>query len=80
MKENEEQLRNSDNLVVRKESEQVVARIKPELERLVDEEQRRQTRVIEAEEQLRTGQAKLGELQEQVDRLEKLLESFDHAK
>lgn len=76
MKENEEFARNSDNPILRKESEQVVARIKPELERLADEEQQRQARVIDAEEQLRTGQAKLGGLQDQVDRLEKSLENF----
>lgn len=38
------------------------------------EEQRRQTAKMETEEQLRTEQAKLNELEERVDRLEKDLD------
>jgi hypothetical protein len=41
---------------------------------LENEEQQRQTTEIEAEDQLGTERAKLGELQVQLDRLEKFLE------
>jgi hypothetical protein len=43
---------------------------------LENEEQQRQTREIEAEDELRTERAKLGELQVQLDQLEKILERF----
>jgi DNA repair exonuclease SbcCD ATPase subunit len=77
VKQSEEFARNSDNPpAARKESEETVSRVKPDLERLTDEEQQRQTRLTEAEEQLRTGQAKLGGLQDQVEWLEKSLENF----
>jgi DNA repair exonuclease SbcCD ATPase subunit len=77
VKQNEEQARNSDNSPARrKESEELVSRLKSELDRLAEEEQQRQTRQMEVEEQLRIEQAKLDGLQEQVDRLEKSLENF----
>jgi chromosome segregation ATPase len=59
----------------RKQVEEVLTQLKGKLALLENEEQQRQTREIEAEDQLRTERAKLGELQDQLDRLEKVLES-----
>src|SRR5207249_1751068 len=59
----------------RKQVEEVLTQLKGKLASLENEEQQRQTREIEAEDQLRTERAKLGELQDQLDRLEKVLES-----
>jgi len=59
----------------RKQVEEVLTQLKEKLALLENEEQQRQTREIEAEDQLRTERAKLGELQDQLDRLEKVLES-----
>ena len=75
-KQVEEQQRNSQDLKERKEAEAVVPRIKAELERVTADVQRYQAREAEAETQLRAEQAKLGELQNLIDRLDKLLESF----
>jgi chromosome segregation ATPase len=47
---------------------------KQELEALAAEEQQQQAAVADAEEQLRTEQAKLNELEDRVDRLEKALD------
>ena len=55
-----------------------VASLKVELENVASEEQQRQTAEMEAEEQLRTEQAKLGGLEDRVDRLEKDLGSNPH--
>ena len=59
----------------RKQIEDLVPQLKAKLTALETEEQQRQTREIEAEDELRTERAKLGELQVQLDRLEKILES-----
>jgi len=59
----------------RKQVEESLIQLKGKLASLENEEQQRQTREIEAEDQLRTERAKLGELQDQLDRLEKVLES-----
>ncbi len=61
----------------RKQVEESLTQLKGKLASLENEEQQRQTREIEAEDQLRTERAKLGELQDQLDRLEKVLESTD---
>jgi chromosome segregation ATPase len=61
----------------RKQIEDLVPQLKAKLTALETEEQQRQTREIEAEDELRTERAKLGELQVQLDRLEKILESSD---
>src|SRR6266566_2804443 len=58
-----------------KEFEQVVAQFKAQLEILASEEQERQGVETEVEEQLRTEQAKLSGLQEQLDRLDRELEN-----
>lgn len=57
----------------RKQVEEMLPQLKTKLASLENEEQQRQTREMEAEEQLRVERAKLSELQEQLDRLEKVL-------
>ena len=59
----------------RKHVEFDISRLKAELENLAAEEQQRQTAEMEAEEQLRAEQAKLGGLEDRVDRLEKELDN-----
>jgi chromosome segregation ATPase len=58
----------------RKQIEDLLPQLKAKLAAFENEEQQRQTREIEAEDELRTERAKLGELQVQLDRLEKMLE------
>ncbi len=57
-----------------KQLEDVLLQIKARLDADANKEQEMQAKLIESEEQLRLEQAKLGGLQEQLDRLEKLLE------
>jgi chromosome segregation ATPase len=59
----------------RKQIEEVLPQLKARLTPLENEEQQRQSREMEAEDQLRAERTKLSELQEQLDRLEKLLEA-----
>src|SRR5258707_696082 len=63
-----------------KELENVLPQIKARFDVDANKEQETQARLVKSEEQLRVEQAKLGGLQDQLDRLEKLLESFDHPK
>ena len=73
-KELEEFLESSEiSREVRKQVERDISGKKSELENLTTEEQQRQTAEMEAEEQLRTEQAKLSALADRVDRLEKEL-------
>jgi len=58
----------------RKEVEGVLRRVKTKLESLENEEQQRQAREIEAEQQLRAEEARLSDLRDQLDRLDKALE------
>ena len=58
---------------VRKQVERDISGKKSELENLTTEEQQSQTAEMEAEEQLRTEQAKLSALEDRVDQLEKEL-------
>lgn len=64
----------NDDPVVRKEVEQTLANLKARLEVDANDEQEMQARLTDAEEQLRTEQAKLGRLQDELDRLDKSLE------
>ena len=64
-----------ENPASRKESEQIIARFKAALETQSVNEQEAQTRLTEAQEQLRIEQAKLAELEDHLDRLEKTLET-----
>ena len=59
----------------RKHIEGLIETNKAELESLATEEQQRQAAQMDAEEQLRVEQAKLNELEERVDRLEKDLDN-----
>ncbi|MCX6626563.1 MAG: hypothetical protein NTW28_02900 [Candidatus Solibacter sp.] len=49
---------------------------KAAVDRMAADEQRQQSREIDAESQFRAEQAKLAGLQDQLDRLDKLLDSF----
>jgi chromosome segregation ATPase len=72
MKRNEELVDNTEiSPASRKEAQEVISRVKPQLEMLAAEEQERQRREMESEEQLRTEQAKLAGLEDRLDRLEK---------
>ena len=59
----------------RKEIEEFIETNKAELEVLATQEQQRHADEMDAEEQLRIEQAKLNELEERVDRLEKALDN-----
>jgi chromosome segregation ATPase len=63
-----------------KELEGVLAQIKARFDADASKEQETQAKLIESEEQLRLEQAKLSGLQDQLDRLEKLLGSLDRPK
>ena len=64
-----------ENPASRKESEEIIARYKTALETQSVNEQEAQAKLTEAQEQLRIEQAKLSELENQLDRLEKALEA-----
>jgi len=72
----EESAKSTQNPLERKEQEELLARVKNDLERVSSDEQRLQSREIDAETQLRAEQAKLADLQDQLDRLDKLLDSL----
>jgi chromosome segregation ATPase len=72
----EESLKTTQNPAERKTMEDWLANEKPNLERTAADEQRLQSREIDAETQFRAEQAKLADLQDQLDRLDKLLDSF----
>jgi chromosome segregation ATPase len=75
IKRHEDFVSNAENSPAeRKQVEESLIQLKAKLASLENEEQQRQTREIEAEDQLRTERARLGELQDQLDRLEKVLE------
>lgn len=62
----------------RKQIQLEISANKVVLENVTTEEQQRQTEEMEAEEQLRTEQAKLTTLEERMDRLEKALDNSPH--
>lgn len=72
----EENLKRAQEEGTRKIYELQLAQMKPAAERIAADEQRFQSREIDAETQLRAEQAKLADLQDQLDRLDKLLDSF----
>jgi len=63
-----------------KQLEDVLPQIKARFDADATKEQETQAKLIESEEQLRLEQAKLGGLQDQLDRLEKQLESSERPK
>jgi hypothetical protein len=77
MKQNAELLDHTENPTTRKELEQTIARFKSGLEIQATVEQESQAKLIESEDQLRMEQARLGGLQDQLDRLEKTLENLN---
>jgi chromosome segregation ATPase len=64
----------SDDPATRKEAEQTLANLKGRLEVISSEETETQAKLTDTEEQLRVEQAKLGRLQDELDRLDKSLE------
>jgi chromosome segregation ATPase len=79
LKRLEESQDNTDSAEVspadQKQVQLAIAGNKVQLENVTAEEQQRQAAEMEAEEQMRTEQAKLNELEERVDRLEKALDN-----
>ena len=76
VKQSDDYVSNSDNPAAqRKVIEERLPMLKTRLESLEGEEQQRQTREIEAEQQLRAEEARLSELRDQLDRLDKTLEN-----
>src|ERR1017187_2543440 len=72
----EEEVRSAPDAAQRKSREEGLTQTKINIERSVADEQRLQSREIEAETQFRAEQAKLADLQDQLDRLDKLLDSL----
>ncbi len=76
IRQDEDFLSHSENPPAeRKQVEDLLAQLKAKLASVENEEQQRQIREMEAEDQLRAERAKLSELQDQLDRLETILES-----
>jgi chromosome segregation ATPase len=72
----EESVKSVQDPKERKNMEDAVVGTKMQLERMAADEQRLQSRAIDAETQFRTEQNKLADLQDQLDRLDKLLDSL----
>jgi chromosome segregation ATPase len=72
----EESIKSVQNPTENKSREDMLAQMKSAVARMAADEERLHSREIDAETQLRTEQAKLADLQDQLDRLDKLLESF----
>jgi chromosome segregation ATPase len=66
----------TDDPASRKEFEQTLANLKGRLEAVSNDETETQAKLADAEEQLRVEQAKLGRLQDELDRLDKSLEEY----
>ncbi len=76
VKQHEDFINNTENPPTqRKEVEGVLPRLKTRLESLENEEQQRQTREIEADQQLRAEEVRLSDHRDQLDRLDKALEN-----
>ena len=69
-----EDLRFSQSESERKQSEEPLSQLKPRAERLGTDEQESLTRKVVIEEELRVEQAKLAQLHEELDRIDKALE------
>jgi chromosome segregation ATPase len=72
----EESLRNTQDPMERKRLQEVLPQMKMNLERVTAEEQRFQSMQIDAETQWRAEQNKLADLQDQLDRLDKVLDTL----
>ena len=76
LKQLEESLNNTETSQAdRNQAEQMREALKIQLENTTAEEQQRQSTEMDATEQMRAEQAKLNELKERVDRLEKALDN-----
>ena len=81
MKQIEEKKSSSDTPATeQKQLEDVLSQVKARFDADANKEQETQAKLIESEEQLRLEQAKLGGLQDELDRLEKELASSNHPK
>jgi chromosome segregation ATPase len=69
----EERLRNAQNPIDRKAAEDMLGRIKPNLEMWNSEEQQCHSREADADSQFRAERAKMSELEDQLDKLDKAL-------
>jgi chromosome segregation ATPase len=74
-----EDLRATQNDTERKRTEEQLAQTKIRLDQLGNDEQESQPRKIELEEELRVEQAKLTQLHEELDRIDKSLEQLTRA-
>jgi hypothetical protein len=72
----EEEVKSAQDPAQRKAKEENLSQVKINLERSAADEQRLQSRQIDAETQFRAEQGKLADLQDQLDRLDKLLDSL----
>jgi chromosome segregation ATPase len=72
----EEEVKSAQDPAQRKAKEDNLTQIRAYIERVTADEQRLQSREIDAETQHRAEQNKLANLQDQLDRLDKLLDSF----
>ena len=72
----EEEVKSVQDPKERKVKEDNLTQTRINVERMATDEQRLQSRAIDAETQLRAEQNKLADLQDQLDRLDKLLDSF----
>jgi len=70
----EQRLRNAQNPAEQKNAAEFLPRVKASLEMLTNEEQQCQSREADAESQFRAEQAKMTELQDQMDKLDKILD------
>ena len=75
IKQIEDKISNAQNPAERKRQEDLLPKFKSELESQQNSEQQSQVRESEAEQELRAEQAKLNALQDQLDRLDKSLET-----
>jgi chromosome segregation ATPase len=72
----EESLRSTQNPTERKHFEDMIQQVKLQSERITSQEQRLQSDQIDADARYRTEQAKLTDLQDQLDRLDKVLDTL----
>jgi chromosome segregation ATPase len=72
----EEEVKSAQDPAQRKAKEENLSQVKINLEHSAADEQRLQSRQIDAETQFRAEQGKLADLQDQLDRLDKLLDSL----
>ena len=76
VKQNEDFVNNSENPATQRKAFEIrLYELKTRLQTLESDDQQSQSREIEAEQQLRAEEVRLGELREQLDRLDKTLEN-----